>query len=73
MARLVSIGQGRADSRAVNWRGPYLLKAVPLDPWNRPSAYRSPGEHRGGYDLLIYGADSQAGGEGDAADITSWQ
>src|SRR6476620_4004473 len=28
---------------ARNWRGPYLKKAVPLDPWGRPYVYRSPG------------------------------
>ena len=26
-----------------NWRGPYLSKAVPLDPWNRPYIYVYPG------------------------------
>src|SRR2546422_2491583 len=29
----------------LNWRGPYLKKAVPLDPWGRPYIYKSPGEH----------------------------
>jgi len=31
-----------------------------------------PGEH-GEYDLLSYGKDGRAGGEGEAAEITSWQ
>lgn len=54
------------------WAGPYLVKAVPLDPWGNPYAYRSPGEH-GDYDLLSLGKDGQPGGSGEAADITSWQ
>lgn len=57
-----------------NWRGPYLRKAVPLDPWGRPYVYLAPGEvNVNGYDLLSYGADGQPGGEGDNADVTSWQ
>lgn len=53
------------------WSGPYLKKAVPLDPWGRPYVYKSPGEH-GEYDLLSFGKDGQPGGSGEAADITSW-
>ncbi|MDF3839565.1 type II secretion system major pseudopilin GspG [Cupriavidus basilensis] len=53
------------------WSGPYLEKAVPLDPWGRPYQYRSPGEH-GDYDLVSFGKDGQAGGEGENADVTSW-
>src|SRR5688572_29533992 len=35
----------------LNWRGPYLKKAIPLDPWGRAYAYASPGEHNpSGYD-----------------------
>src|SRR5439155_6050271 len=29
----------------LNWRGPYLRKALPLDPWGRPYIYMTPGEH----------------------------
>ncbi|AEH45973.1 general secretion pathway protein G [Thermodesulfatator indicus DSM 15286] len=55
------------------WQGPYLKKRkVPLDPWGRPYHYRSPGEH-GDYDLWTYGADGKPGGEGEDADITSWE
>lgn len=53
------------------WEGPYLKKNVPLDPWDNPYVFTSPGEH-GDYDLLSYGKDGQPGGEGEAADITSW-
>ena len=53
------------------WSGPYLAKAVPMDPWGRPYLYTSPGQH-GEYDLQSLGKDGQAGGAGDDADIGSW-
>lgn len=53
------------------WAGPYLKKQTPPDPWGRPYLYRSPGEH-GEFDLFSYGKDGQAGGEGDATDVTNW-
>lgn len=53
------------------WRGPYLKKAVPDDPWGNPYQYRSPGEH-GEVDLFSFGRDGQPGGTGDAADIANW-
>ena len=54
------------------WRGPYLPKPVPLDPWDRPYFYRSPGDH-GDYDLYSYGLDGQPGGEEENEDILSWE
>lgn len=54
------------------WRGPYLPKPVPLDPWDRPYLYRSPGDH-GDYDLYSYGLDGQPGGEEENEDILSWE
>ena len=53
------------------WRGPYLQKAVPADPWDQPYQYRAPGEH-GDFDLYSLGPDGQPGGTGDGADITNW-
>lgn len=59
---------------AQNWRGPYLRKALPLDPWGRPYVYQSPGEHgASSYDLSTLGHDGQAGGNDEDADITSWK
>ncbi|HEX6436674.1 MAG TPA: type II secretion system major pseudopilin GspG [Candidatus Binatia bacterium] len=54
------------------WDGPYLRKELPLDPWSKPYAYRSPGEH-GPFDIVSYGADGTPGGDGDNRDITSWE
>ena len=52
------------------WRGPYLRKGVPLDPWGKPYAYRVPGQ-KGDFDLLSFGKDGQPGGSGENADITN--
>ncbi|MES2817374.1 MAG: type II secretion system major pseudopilin GspG [Pseudomonadota bacterium] len=55
------------------WKGPYLRKPkVPQDPWDRDYVYRIPGEH-GPFDLSSLGQDGQPGGEGDDADIVSWE
>ena len=55
-----------------NWRGPYLRKAVPVDPWGRAYSYRSPGQHDpSGFDLFSLGRDGQPGGEGEDADVGS--
>ena len=56
-----------------NWRGPYLRKAIPRDPWGRPYLYVSPGkENPTSYDVYSFGRDGVIGGESDDADITSW-
>lgn len=63
----------QANPRPRNWRGPYLSKSVPLDPWGRPYVYSSPGtESSWGYDLVSYGRDGAAGGAATDADIASW-
>lgn len=51
------------------WNGPYLSRAVPVDPWGRPYIYRAPGAAGADFELLSYGKDGQPGGEGDAIDI----
>ncbi len=53
-----------------NWK-PYLDK-LPNDPWGRAYLYVNPGI-KGEVDVLSFGADGQAGGEGKNADIGSWQ
>jgi general secretion pathway protein G len=62
--------QPGGEPAARNWRGPYLRKAVPLDPWGRPYVFVSPGQRNPtSYDLLSYGRDGQPGGAGEDADI----
>jgi general secretion pathway protein G len=52
------------------WNGPYLKKAVPLDPWGQPYLYKIPGQ-KGDFDIISYGRDGAAGGSGENADITN--
>ncbi len=54
------------------WKGPYLPKEVPLDPWGKPYQYVSPGSH-GDYDLFSFGADNAEGGDGENQDVVSWK
>lgn len=71
LAALRAVPQGEPAPR--NWRGPYLRKEVPVDPWGRAYAYRSPGEvNAESYDLVSLGRDGVDGGDGEDADITSW-
>lgn len=55
----------------LKWRGPYLSKMPPPDPWGRPYQYKYPGD-RAEFDLFSLGKDGQPGGTGDAADIANW-
>jgi general secretion pathway protein G len=52
---------------------PYLSKDIPNDPWGNPYVYKFPGDHGPEPDLISYGADGKAGGEGIDADIVSWK
>ena len=57
-----------------NWRGPYLKKAIPADPWGRPYGYASPGQQNPrAYDLWTFGRDGESGGEEDDEDVLSWK
>lgn len=55
------------ESGAAAWNGPYMRRAIPLDPWNNEYVYESDGDD---FSLLSYGPDGLAGGEDDDADIT---
>jgi general secretion pathway protein G len=58
------------EPRPSGWRGPYLRKAVPADPWGTPYIYTSPAERSPrGFDLTSLGADGVPGGEDEDADI----
>ncbi|WP_255989783.1 type II secretion system major pseudopilin GspG [Chitinolyticbacter albus] len=54
---------------ANKWNGPYLAKALPNDPWDKPYVYKRPGENGREFDLMSLGADGKAGGSGEDADI----
>jgi general secretion pathway protein G len=53
-----------------NWK-PYLDK-LPNDPWGHPYQYANPGV-KGEIDVYSFGADGQVGGEGNDAEVGSWQ
>jgi len=53
-----------------NWK-PYLDK-LPMDPWGHPYQYANPGL-KGEIDVYSFGADGVVGGEGENAEIGSWQ
>lgn len=58
-------------ANASNWRGPYLKKGIPNDPWGNPYTYDYPGKHNPtGYDLFSPGPDGRAGTDDD---ITNWE
>ena len=64
------VGKPSAAPVPPNWK-PYVEK-LPNDPWGRPYQYLNPGV-KGEIDVLSFGADGQAGGEGKNADVGSWQ
>lgn len=53
-----------------NWVEGGYLDATPQDPWGNDYLYLSPGRDGKGFELVSLGSDSQAGGEGTAADIS---
>ena len=53
------------------WNGPYLKKAVPLDPWGKPYVYKVPGPEGGVRARVSSARDGQPGGTGEDADITN--
>lgn len=68
LAALRDRPSGTPEAR--NWRGPYLRKDVPQDPWGHPYSYASPGTRSpDGYDLSSLGRDGRVGGAGEDEDI----
>lgn len=55
-----------------NWKGNGYLERLPNDPWGQPYQYLQPGLH-GEIDVMSLGADGAPGGEGNDADIGSWE
>ena len=54
-----------------NWKGNGYLEKLPKDPWGETYKYLQPGLH-GDVDVMSYGANREPGGEGNDADIGSW-
>jgi general secretion pathway protein G len=54
-----------------NWKSGGYLDRLPKDPWGHDYQYLNPGTH-GEIDVFSLGADGAPGGEGNDADIGSW-
>jgi general secretion pathway protein G len=48
-----------------------LLKQLPVDPWDHPYQYNTPGRNSP-YEVICFGSDGRAGGTGADQDIVSW-
>jgi general secretion pathway protein G len=59
------------DPNIRNWKEGGYIDGLKKDPWGNDYNYLAPGSH-GDYDLYTLGADGQPGGEGQDADIGSW-
>jgi general secretion pathway protein G len=55
------------------WNGPYINKPVPGDPWGGDYEYLNPGYGGMTYGIRSFGGDGREGGEGNDADIVSWE
>jgi len=57
-------------NNVTNWRGPYIKRGNPTDPWGNAYIYKQPGQYNQyGYDIYSYGPDGQQGGDDD---IDNW-
>jgi general secretion pathway protein G len=63
----------KPSSGGERWKGPYLQKAVPKDPWGNAYEYTVPGINGLPFGVRSFGSDGKEGGEGNAADISSWE
>lgn len=61
----------RPNDPDLRWPQGGYLRRLPLDPWNRPYLYRSPGRN-GEVDVYTLGRDGREGGEGQDQDIGNW-
>ena len=69
---LTALVQQPTDPSIRHWKPGGYVKRVSKDPWGTAYQYVYPGTHGGEYDLFSLGADGQAGGEGENADIGNW-
>lgn len=61
------------EPAADHWKGPYLNKPVPKDPWGNDYEYAEPGPDGLRFGIRSFGRDGQEGGEDDDADVVSWE
>jgi general secretion pathway protein G len=63
----------KQDSTLLSWNGPYINKPVPADPWGNGYEYIVPGFNGMPYGVRCFGGDGTEGGDGNDADICSWE
>jgi len=57
-------------SNLQSWKGPYLSKGIPADPWGNAYVYNYPGKSNPKhFDLLSMGPDGQSGTEDDVTNF----
>lgn len=61
----------RPNDRNIRWPDGGYMRRLPVDPWNRPYQYASPGR-QGAVDVYTLGRDGEQGGEGPDSDIGNW-
>ena len=61
----------RPNDRNIRWPDGGYMRRLPVDPWNRPYLYASPGR-QGVVDVYTLGRDGAQGGEGQDSDIGNW-
>lgn len=62
----------KKPSESSSWKGPYLKRGIPKDPWGNPYLYRFPGtQNQEGYDLYSLGPDKRDGTGDEIANGTS--
>lgn len=66
------IAKPTSGPSANGWKEGGYVEKLPKDPWGNAYQYLSPGLH-GEVDIFSFGADGQASGEGEDADVGSWQ
>jgi general secretion pathway protein G len=71
-AGLQALVQKPADDSAKNWHEGGYVKRLNKDPWGKDYLYSIPSTHGGEYDIYSLGADGVEGGEGENADIGTW-
>jgi len=55
------------------WNGPYIKKKIERDSWGNKYEYIAPGPNGLPFGIRSFGADGMEGGEGNNADIKSWE
>ena len=66
------IEKSNTDPMPSVWKERGYLAHLPDDPWGNAYQYLNPGVH-GEIDVFSYGQDAKQGGEGNDADVGSWE